>query len=60
MGAGLPADIRRAQLGPVPCSVALARRDKALDEVGAAIPGDAERRQERKAHREARLRADPV
>jgi hypothetical protein len=34
---------------PVPCSVALARQGKALDEVSAAIPGDAERRQERRS-----------
>jgi hypothetical protein len=40
MGAGSPADIRRAQSGPVPCSGAK-RRGKALDEGSAAIPGDA-------------------
>ena len=40
MGAGLPADIRRAQSGQVPCSGAR-RRGEALDEVSAAIPGDA-------------------
>ena len=39
MGAGLPADSRRAQSGPVPCSGA-ERRGKALNEVSAAIPGD--------------------
>ena len=39
MAAGLPADMRRAQSGPVPCSGA-ERRGKALDEVCAAIPGD--------------------
>ncbi len=40
MGAGLPADIRRAQSGQGPCSGAR-RRGEALDEVSAAIPGDA-------------------
>jgi len=30
MGAGLPADIRRAQSGQVPCSDALARQRMAL------------------------------
>jgi len=30
-------DIRRAQPGPVPCSAALARQGKTLDEVIAAI-----------------------
>ncbi len=40
MGAGLPSDIRRAQSGQVPCSGAR-RRGEALDEVSAAIPGDA-------------------
>jgi len=40
MGAGAPADIRRAQSGQVPCSGAR-RRGKALDEVSAAIPRDA-------------------
>ena len=38
MGAGLPADIRRAQSGPVACSGAR-RQNKALDEVSAAILG---------------------
>ena len=42
MGAGLPADMRRAQSGQVPCSDALARRDKVLDEVSAAILDDAQ------------------
>ena len=37
MGAGLPADIRRAQSGQVACSDALARQGMALDEVSAAI-----------------------
>ena len=40
MGAGSPADIRRAQSGQVPCSGAR-RRGKALGEVSAAIPRDA-------------------
>ncbi|MBU1937154.1 hypothetical protein KKG05_07110, partial [bacterium] len=40
MGAGSPADIRRAQSGQVPCSGAR-HRGKALDEVSAAIPRDA-------------------
>jgi len=40
MGAGAPADIRRAQSGPVPCSGAR-RRGKVLDEASAAIPRDA-------------------
>jgi len=39
VAAGLPADMRRAQSGPVPCSGA-ERRGMALDEVSAAIPGD--------------------
>jgi len=40
MGAGRrPEHIRRAQSGQVPCSGA-ERRDEALDEVSAAIPGD--------------------
>jgi hypothetical protein len=38
MGAGLPANIRRAQSGQVPCSGA-ERRDKVLDEVSTAIHG---------------------
>ena len=42
MGAGLPADIRRAQSGQVPCSDALARQGKVLDEVSAAIHADAQ------------------
>jgi len=45
MGAGLPADIRRAQSGQVPCSDALARQGKVLDEVSAAIHADASRRE---------------
>ena len=42
LGAGLPADIRRAQSGQVPCSDALARQGKVLDEVSAAILADAQ------------------
>ncbi len=42
MGAGLPADIRRAQSGQVPCSDALARQGMALDVVSAAILADAQ------------------
>jgi len=38
MVAGLPADIRRAQSGQVPCSGAK-RRNKGLDEVSTAIHG---------------------
>ena len=38
--------LREAQSGPAPCSGAR-RQNKVLDEVSAAIPGDAERRQER-------------
>ena len=42
MGAGWPADMRRAQSGQVPCSEALARRGNVLDEVSAAILADAQ------------------
>ena len=42
MAAGLPADMRRAQSGQVPCSDALARQGKVLDEVSAAILADAQ------------------
>ena len=33
--------VRFSVSGPVPCSGAFARRDKVLDAVSAAIPGDA-------------------
>jgi len=42
VAAGLPAGKRRAQSGQVSCSVALARQGTALDEVSAAIHGDAQ------------------
>jgi hypothetical protein len=59
MGAGLPADSRRAQSGPVPCSGA-ERRGKALDEVSAAIPGDGVAGNEGITGRHAPFPADPV
>jgi len=42
VAAGLPAGMRRAQSGQVPCSDALARQGKVLDEVSAAILADAQ------------------